>query len=85
MNAPIPFASAEALREQLMAPDPMQRVMALHRLEQEAEHGKTSRLAGQVEAFASRGIPYYAPEDPHYQAWVSRALEYWQRLHGASN
>lgn len=69
-----------ALRAQLMARDPMQRTLALHTLEREAGHGE-ARLAGQVEAFAARGIPYYAPEAPHYQAWVGRALDFWQRLH----
>jgi hypothetical protein len=75
--------NAELLRAQLMAPDPMQRVMALHTLEVEAEARKAAKLAGQVEAFAARGIPYYAPNDPHYQAWVGRALDFWQRLHAA--
>lgn len=75
--------NADLLRAQLMAPDPMQRVIALHTLEVEAETRKTAKLAGQVEAFAARGIPYYAPNDPHYQAWVGRALEFWQRLHAA--
>ncbi|MEW6708152.1 MAG: hypothetical protein AB1430_25190 [Pseudomonadota bacterium] len=74
-------ADADLLRAQLMAPDPMQRVMALHALEQEAEQGKAAKLAGQVEAFAARGIPYYNPQDPHYQAWVGRALEFWRKLH----
>jgi hypothetical protein len=80
MNAPA-TVNAEALRAQLMARDPMQRFMALHALEVEAEHGGESRLAGQVEAFAARGVPYYAPEDPHYQAWVGRAMALWERLH----
>jgi hypothetical protein len=75
--------NADLLRAQLMAPDPMQRVMALHSLEVEAEHRKAPKLAGQVEAFASRGIPYYAPNEPHYQAWVGRALEFWLRLQAA--
>lgn len=69
-----------ALRAQLMAPDPMQRMIGLHTLEREAAQGE-ARLAGQVEAFASRGVPYYAPQDAHYQAWVGRALDFWQRLH----
>ena len=74
-------ADTEQLRDQLMAPDPMQRFMALHLLETEAEQGKAAKLAGQVEAFAARGVPYYAPNDPHYQAWVGRALDFWRRLH----
>jgi hypothetical protein len=74
-------ALMEGLRAQLMAPDPMQRVTALHAIEVEAGHAGGARLAGQVEAFAARGIPYYAPQDPHYQAWVDRALAFWRRVH----
>lgn len=83
-QASVAVADADLLRAQLMAPDPMQRVMALHSLEVEAEHRKTPKLAVQVEAFAARGIPYYAPNDPHYQAWVGRALDFWQRLRTAN-
>ncbi len=79
MKASVAPVSADALRAQLMARDPMQRVMALHAIEVHAEHGE-GRLAGQVEAFTARGIPYYAPNDPHYQAWVGRALAFWERV-----
>jgi hypothetical protein len=58
----------------------MQRVSALHAIEVEA-HAGGPRLAGQVEAFAARGIPYYSPQDPHYRAWVDRALGFWRRMH----
>ena len=84
MKSQAEHASADALRAQLMAPDPMQRFMALHALEVEAEHGGAAKLAGQVEAFAARGVPYYAPQDPHYQAWVGRALAFWERLHASA-
>jgi hypothetical protein len=77
-------AHVDALRAQLMAPDPMQRFMALHALEVHAEQGCGAKLAVQVEAFAARGVPYYAPNDPHYQAWVDRALGYWERLHAVA-
>lgn len=81
MKSPVSTLNLEGLRAQLMARDPMQRFCALHTLEVEAEQGGGGKLAGQVEAFAARGIPYYAPADPHYQAWVERALRYWQQLH----
>ncbi len=84
MKSQASLADADVLRAQLMAPDPMQRFMALHTLEVEAEQGKLAKLAGQVEAFAARGVPYYAPNDPHYQAWVGRAVDFWQRLHAAN-
>ena len=81
MKSQAAHANTDVLRAQLMARDPMQRFMALHALELEAGHGGAAKLAGQVEAFAARGVPYYAPHDPHYQAWVDRALALWERLH----
>ncbi len=78
---------AETLRERLMAPEPMQRATALHALEVELEHCSPevrSRLASEVERFAARGMPYYQRQDRHFQAWVSRAVAYWEELHSAN-
>jgi len=79
------FVGANALRQSLMARDPMQRFQALHALEVEVDHeegrGARARLAHQVHAFASRGVPFYAPHDPHYCDWVARAVGYWEDLH----
>jgi hypothetical protein len=73
--------SAQALREQLMAPRAIERVHGLHALERELEAARTSPVADELEAFTARGIPYYAPEDPEYRAWVATAVTYWERLH----
>lgn len=74
---------AQRLREQLMAPDPMQRAMALHALEVEVERCASSgrdTLTQEASKFAARGIPYYALHDPHFQSWVGKAVAYWEKL-----
>jgi hypothetical protein len=79
---------SDSLREQLMAPDPMQRAMALHLLELELERNacaSQTSLASAIAKFAARGIPYYAVQDPHYCAWVGKAVSYWERLHSGSS
>jgi hypothetical protein len=74
----------DALRQQLLAPDPMQRAMALHALEVEVERGGPRlSLANEVTRFTERGIPYYALHDPHFRDWVSKAVSYWERLRAA--
>lgn len=77
---------SDMLRRQLMAPDLMQRVAALHSLELEAECACDQRpaVAHAAARFAARGIPFYALHDPHYKAWVGKAVDYWQRLHAGS-
>ncbi|GEM_PF-1412495 len=71
----------DALRQQLQAPDPMQRAMALHALEVQAERGAPrASLANEVAKFTERGIPYYALHDPYFCDWVSKAVSYWERL-----
>lgn len=83
MNLDTDSLDASALRAHLMAPNPMQRVQALHALELKLEHGPAAadtRLAHEVEKFAARGMPYYAPDDSHYRAWVDRAIGYWEKL-----
>ncbi|CAG1017373.1 hypothetical protein BURC_02019 [Burkholderiaceae bacterium] len=77
---------AQRLREQLMAPDPMQRAMALHALEIEVERCACSgraTLSQEASKFAARGIPYYALHDPHFQSWVGKAVAYWEHLRAA--
>ncbi|MBL0727556.1 hypothetical protein [Piscinibacter sp. HJYY11] len=75
---------AIAFREGLLAPEPMPRFVALHALEEEIEHsqGSDAALASAAARFVERGIPYYNVQDPHYQAWVSKAVSYWEKLHG---
>ena len=73
--------TAQALREQLMAPHAIERVHAMHALELELEEARTNPVADELEAFTARGIPYYAPEDPDYREWVAKAVAYWEKLH----
>src|SRR5204863_9093583 len=75
---PASAIDCDALREQLLAPDPMQRVMALHALEVEVARGGPRPLANEVMRFTERGIPFYALHDPHFCDWVSKAVSYWQ-------
>lgn len=86
---PTTAMDAAILREHLMAPQPMPRIMALHALEEEIEclqNGDAScaALANAAARFVERGIPYYNVQDPHYQAWVSKAVSYWEKLHGST-
>lgn len=76
---------SSSLRQRLMAPDPMQRAIGLHALTVEAERSACTHRGLRQEAskFASRGIPYYAPHDPHFNDWVGKAVSYWERLHAA--
>ena len=73
--------TAQALREQLMAPRAIERVHAMRALELEREEAPDCPVAEELEAFTARGIPYYAPEDPDYRQWVARAVGYWEKLH----
>jgi hypothetical protein len=74
---------ASTFRERLMAPEPMPRFTALHALESEIGHLQGSAhaaLASAAARFVERGIPYYSAHAPHYQAWVSKAVSYWEQL-----
>ncbi|MBC7700486.1 hypothetical protein [Aquabacterium sp.] len=73
--------TAQTLRAQLMAPEPVQRVNALHALELELVEASPHAVAEELEAFAARGIPYYAPDGPAYREWVGKAVAYWEQLH----
>lgn len=86
---PTAAIDAAILRERLLAPEPMPRIMALHALEEEIEQlqgGSAAcvALANAAARFVERGIPYYNLQDPHYQAWVSKAVSYWEKLHGSA-
>ena len=83
MAAPSADIDRVDLRRRLMAAEPMQRVAALHDLECRLEHATpppSPRLAQAVHEFVARGMPFYSSVDPHYLAWVDRAVEYWGRL-----
>jgi hypothetical protein len=77
------ITDSRSLRERLMAPDPMQRAIGLHALEVEAERRGQRGLTQEAAKFASRGIPYYALHDPHFNDWVGKAVSYWERLQAA--
>ena len=80
-------ADSQALRAQLMAPNPMERAIALHALEVELERNRAGHrcaIAGQAEKFAARGIPFYSPQDPHFCEWVGKAVGSWEQLHRAN-
>jgi hypothetical protein len=83
MDLETSVVDSQTLRRYLMAPNPMQRAIALHALEVEVERlpaGDRS-LGNEVEKFVSRGIPFYALNDPHYCSWVGKAASYWDKLH----
>lgn len=72
----------------LMSPTPMARALAVHALEVEARR-QSAALAGdvlkRVERFAGRGLPYFAPTDPGYRAWVAQAMSLWKELDAPSS
>ncbi len=74
--------NSEALRRQLMAPEPIQRARGLHAVEclLAQSGGRRARLATEAEKFVSRGLPFYLPEDAQYTEWVNRTVAYWERL-----
>lgn len=84
MSSATSVMDSSTLRERLMAPEPMPRVKALHALEavglEESASPARAALAQAVAKFVERGIPYYSKQDPHYRAWVSKAVAYWEKL-----
>lgn len=85
MSSQHPAMDVHTLRERLMAPEPMPRAVALHALEAEIEQlqgrdAASVALANAAARFVERGIPYYNAQDPHYQAWVSKVVSYWEKL-----
>jgi hypothetical protein len=83
MDLETSVVDSQTLRRHLMAPNPMQRAIALHALEVEVERlpACDRSLGNEVEKFVSRGIPFYALNDPHYCSWVGKAASYWDKLH----
>ena len=84
MDLETSVVDSQTLRRHLMAPNPMQRAIALHALEVEVERCPGSgraQLGNEVSKFVSRGIPFYALNDPHYCSWVGKAASYWDKLH----
>lgn len=75
------IASSQDLHTELMAPEAMTRVRALHAVEVEADKAGSTPLSQAFTDFAARGIPFYSPQDPHYQEWVGKAVGYWEQLH----
>lgn len=75
------IASSQDLHAELMAPEAMKRVLALHAVEVEADKAGASAVVKAFSDFAARGIPFYSPQDPHYLAWVVKAVGYWEQLH----
>lgn len=76
-NVPL---SADALRLQLMAPEPMQRARGLHALECVLAQSSKKRLATEAEKLVARGLPFYQPLDAQYSEWVDLTVGYWERL-----
>ena len=76
------IASSQDLHAELMAPEAMKRVLALHAVEVEADKAGSTPVVKAFIDFAARGIPFYCPQDPHYQEWVGKAVGYWEQLHG---
>ena len=72
----------DSLRQQLMSDLPMQRIKALHALEEQPSGGTTPEFIAAAR-FDSRGIPFYSARDPHYLAWVDKAVGHWQRARHA--
>jgi hypothetical protein len=83
MTQPTAVMDSQRLRAHLLAAEPMHRVAALHALERELARKPLppgARLAQAIEDFVARGMPFYSSVDPHYLAWVDRAVQYWERL-----
>jgi hypothetical protein len=81
-----PVFDAQSLRQQLMSPNPMERAVALHALEQAPVAGATPAQLAHAEAcaqFAARGIPFYGLDCQDFLGWVDKAVELWEGLREA--
>lgn len=62
--------------------DPFVRHALLHDMEiQLAQLQRRPGLQARVRNFVDRGVPYFAPTDPHYVEWATRASQLWDELH----
>ena len=62
--------------------DPFVRHAFLHDMElQLARLQRCPGLQARVRHFVDRGVPYFAPADPHYLEWATRASQLWDELH----
>lgn len=68
---------------ELRSPVAFDRTKALHSLERMGEQLQDQALAKEVLAFTSRGVPYYALEDAHFNGWVGQAGSLWSRAKAA--
>lgn len=68
---------------ELRSPVAFDRTKALHSLELMGEQLHDQALAKEVLEFTSRGVPYYALEDAHFNAWVGQAGGLWTRVRAA--
>lgn len=70
----------------LTSPDhPFARHALLHDMDMAlARHARSPKLAARVQHFVERGVPYFAPADPHYREWAAKAAALWDELHERS-
>ena len=61
---------------------PFVRHALLHDMEMQlAQLQRRPGLQARVRHFVDRGVPYFAPTDPHYVEWATRASQLWDELH----
>ena len=80
MPQTLDLLTAAEFQAELCSPVAFHRIKALHLLERLAEEGKDARLHREVNTFTSRGVPYYALHDPHFNAWVQQASGLYGRV-----
>lgn len=62
------------------ARSPLVRQHLLHQLEKMLDaHPHERSLAQRVHHVVDRGLPYFSPSDPHYQAWAKQVADLWRR------
>lgn len=62
------------------AASPLARQHVLHELEKLVDsHPDQRSLAQRVHSVVDRGVPYFSPDDAHYQAWARQVADLWRR------